>query len=394
MRKSRIRLTVTIFVVIVYMISALSWWAFALIRFQETQFKNEIETIQTKEKLAIQKIENWVLRERQNVQQNKSKSVDIKIDNRNYKVDTVALKAELNHGFEEFYVFFVTLKQHNMSELCLKVKPEIILRLESTLLKKKRAWIGEGLTLGFITVVICIAMFVYLDKIISLNTQQNNFLLAVTHELKTPISATRLALQTIEKDKAQKFLPKMIEMANSNILRLSQMVDQILMATRFESKFNDPVFSDLELFEFVKRTLVTMELPQSYKDRLEVNISEDIQVSFDELMFATVIRNLVTNAFKYSEDSGKVKIKVDQLKNGFVLMVSDEGIGINDSEKKKVFEKFYRVGDEKTRTKPGSGLGLYLVKKITEIHGGTVSIEDNEPNGTIFKLSFLNYKLN
>jgi len=171
-------------------------------------------------------------------------------------------------------------------------------------------------------------------------------------------------------------------------------VDQILMATRFESKFNDPVFSDLELFEFVKRTLVTMELPQSYKDRLEVNISEDIQVSFDELMFATVIRNLVTNAFKYSEDPGKVKIKVDQLKNGFVLMVSDEGIGITDSEKKKVFEKFYRVGDEKTRTKPGSGLGLYLVKKITEIHGGTVSIEDNEPNGTIFKLSFLNYKLN
>lgn len=394
MRKSRIRLTVTIFIVILYMISALSWWAIALIRFQETQFKNEIETIHIKEQLAISKIENWALRESNKNPSKEPKDAGIKINGTLYFIDSTALKAEINRGFEEFYVFFMTIRQQNMSELCLNVKPEIKHRLETTLIKKKRAWIGEGLTLGFITIIIGIAMFVYLDKIIRLNTQQNNFLLAVTHELKTPISATRLALQTIEKDKTQKFLPKMIEMANSNILRLSQMVDQILMATRFESKFNDPVFSDLELLEFVKRTLDTMELPQNFRDRLELSISEDIQVSFDELMFATVIRNLVTNAFKYSDEIGAVKIKVDQSKNGFILMVSDEGIGINESEKKKVFEKFYRVGDEKTRTKPGSGLGLYLVKKITEIHGGTVSIEDNNPTGTIFKLSFLNYKLN
>jgi len=68
--------------------------------------------------------------------------------------------------------------------------------------------------------------------------------------------------------------------------------------------------------------------------------------------------------------------------------VSDQGIGISETDKKRIFEKFYRVGEEKTRSQPGSGLGLYLVKKITEIHSGKVSVSDNSPQGTKFILTF------
>jgi signal transduction histidine kinase len=96
---------------------------------------------------------------------------------------------------------------------------------------------------------------------------------------------------------------------------------------------------------------------------------------------------LITNALKYGLDQ-PVEIKTEKFKLGFKIEVSDCGIGISDSDKKRIFEKFYRVGEEKTRTQPGSGLGLYLVKNITEIHSGKVTVTDNTPNGTKFTLTF------
>ena len=108
----------------------------------------------------------------------------------------------------------------------------------------------------------------------------------------------------------------------------------------------------------------------------------------DEQMISTVIVNLVNNAIKYSDGEGDIKIQAFRNGNNLTIEFSDNGIGIPDNEKKNVFQKFYRVGEEKTRTKPGSGLGLFLVKRITEIHGGKVAIENNTPKGTKFTLTF------
>jgi signal transduction histidine kinase len=211
-------------------------------------------------------------------------------------------------------------------------------------------------------------------------------LLAVTHELKTPISAARLALQTVKKDTSLKLLPKMLEMANSNLLRLSNMVEQILMATRFESKFVDPVFSEKNISELIQEAIISLELTAERKGRLLTNTPDGIIGEVDEKMLKTVIKNLITNAFKYSEDESVVEIILTDSMSQYQIQVKDQGIGILDSDKKRVFEKFYRVGEEKTRSQPGSGLGLYLVKQITEMHGGKVSILDNKPQGTVFIL--------
>jgi signal transduction histidine kinase len=111
-------------------------------------------------------------------------------------------------------------------------------------------------------------------------------------------------------------------------------------------------------------------------------------------LISIVIKNLVNNAFKYSESDSSIQIKTVESENNVKLIIVDNGIGIPESEKKKVFEKFFRVGEEKTRKQPGSGLGLYLVKKITEIHKGKIVLSDNKPSGCIFTITlFKNIKL-
>lgn len=377
-----------------YMLSALVWWAFALVRFQERNYESQIEKLDLKKQLVEAKIENYLL-----LHQNVGLSKMLKTGKSGntigevYKInktmgicDSVKIKSIVNQEFKDFRVFFVTNRQRNYVEIGLSLREEIILEVNNTLLNKKKAWIYEGITLGIITLIIGGAMFVYVDKILRLNAQQNNFLLAVTHELKTPISAARLALQTVKKDTSLKLLPKMLEMANSNLLRLSNMVEQILMATRFESKFVDPVFSEKNISELIQEAIISLELTAERKGRLLTNTPDGIIGEVDEKMLKTVIKNLITNAFKYSEDESVVEIILTDSMSQYQIQVKDQGIGILDSDKKRVFEKFYRVGEEKTRSQPGSGLGLYLVKQITEMHGGKVSILDNKPQGTIFIL--------
>lgn len=377
-----------------YMLSALVWWAFALVRFQERNYESQIEKLDLKKQLVEAKIENYLL-----LHQNVGLSKMLKTGKSGntigevYKInktmgicDSVKIKSIVNQEFKDFRVFFVTNRQRNYVEIGLSLREEIILEVNNTLLNKKKAWIYEGITLGIITLIIGGAMFVYVDKILRLNAQQNNFLLAVTHELKTPISAARLALQTVKKDTSLKLLPKMLEMANSNLLRLSNMVEQILMATRFESKFVDPVFSEKNISALIQEAIISLELTAERKGRLLTNTPDGIIGEVDEKMLKTVIKNLITNAFKYSEDESVVEIILTDSMSQYQIQVKDQGIGILDSDKKRVFEKFYRVGEEKTRSQPGSGLGLYLVKQITEMHGGKVSILDNKPQGTVFIL--------
>ena len=97
--------------------------------------------------------------------------------------------------------------------------------------------------------------------------------------------------------------------------------------------------------------------------------------------------NLIDNAFKYSPDSSVVRVSLEEQNEKAILKIADEGKGIPNSEKKKIFKKFYRVGDETVRNTKGTGLGLYLCKRIVNDHKGTISVYDNSPKGSIFEVS-------
>ena len=366
------------------MLSALLWWTIALTRLQENDYNKEIEIVRLQQVLA----ENCVLKSKISDQNNAASKFIVKYNNQLINIDTNQLTRNLIKAKLNFTTNYVFNRQLNQLELCLLQKDDISVKLLQKLASKKRAWILEGMTMGFITILIGIAMFVYLDRVVRLNQQQNNFLLAVTHELKTPIAAAKLALQTATKRPNSDIVPKMIVMAQSNISRLAVLVEQILMATRFENKFTEPQKVWIELSVFFNSVLKNMELKIEDYQRLDIQIPVNLQFYADEQMLSTVIRNLVTNAIKYSEGQGEINIESQINDNNFTLIFTDEGIGISEDEKKNIFKKFYRVGEEKTRTTPGSGLGLFLVKKITEIHGGKVTVENNLPKGSKFILAF------
>ncbi len=384
MKKNRFKLILVISFTIVYMISALVWWTIALRKLQHTIYENNIENIKLKNILVANKVFFSLLRENNS----NIKNSEIIFNNEHIFVDTGAFRKELSKKNKEINIFYLVNRQHNLVELRLTAKDDIHVKLLQTLNSKQKAWMLEGLTLGVITLLIGIAMFVYLDRVVRLNQQQNNFLLAVTHELKTPIAATNLALQTAIKRNEANITQKMLGMAQSNIARLSSMVEQILMATRFESKFTDPQKVSLNVGEFMQKTIQSMDLSSEEMERIKLSLVGGVYLYADEHMMSTVIKNLINNAIKYSDGEGDIEIEVKQNDTNVTISVSDQGIGIPEGEKKNVFEKFYRVGEEKTRTKPGSGLGLYLVKKITEIHGGKVLIVNNQPKGTKFILNF------
>jgi signal transduction histidine kinase len=384
MLKNRLKLIIVIFFTISYMLCALLWWTIALTKLQTNEFSKDVEIAKLKKSLVV----NKVIFSAKRTELISNVKVLLFIENQLFNIDTNLLNKEILGERSNFLFFYSYSRQHKCLELRLKEKDDIHLKLLTKLESKKKAWILEGLTMGIITIIIGIAMFVYLDRVVRLNQQQNNFLLAVTHELKTPIAASNLALQTAIKRPDPLIVSKMISMAQSNISRLSQMVEQILMATRFENKFTDPQKVSINLNEFTNKTLKSIELSDVDFQRIEINIDTSIHMNADEQMISTVIVNLVNNAIKYSDGEGDIKIQAFKNGNNLTIEFSDNGIGIPDNEKKNVFQKFYRVGEEKTRTKPGSGLGLFLVKRITEIHGGKVAIENNMPKGTKFTLTF------
>jgi signal transduction histidine kinase len=107
----------------------------------------------------------------------------------------------------------------------------------------------------------------------------------------------------------------------------------------------------------------------------------------EETLLEIMMSNLIENAIKYSPRDTEVEVKLYKDKNGIFFSVKDEGPGIEEEEKSKIFEKFYRVGNEATRTAKGTGLGLYLCKQIAKDHNATISVRNNDIKGAVFTVT-------
>ncbi|MBL7933653.1 MAG: two-component sensor histidine kinase [Bacteroidia bacterium] len=228
------------------------------------------------------------------------------------------------------------------------------------------------------------------DKENDLNNQQKNFFLSVTHELKTPIAATKLQLQTLKKQKLDE--GKQQELIGNALLeteRLNMLIDNILLASNLENK--DFIFN----LEKVNITELTQNvLNRYYKNDLDaghisMSLEENIMVAVDPNIFPSIIINLVDNALKYSPSLKHINIQLCRGEKSKVhLSVSDRGVGIDDKNKSRVFDKFYRIGNEDTRNTKGTGLGLFIVNYIVKIHNAKIGLKDNTPSGSVFEIEF------
>lgn len=220
-------------------------------------------------------------------------------------------------------------------------------------------------------------------KEVSLARQQKNFLLAVTHELKSPIASVKLYLQTLQKRELEREKQnEIVAKAIADTDRLGSLVENLLLATKIDRSDYMLHFEELNLSDLVAQIVATH--PEN--KRLKTEIQEGIKMQADKLAFTSIFINLLENALKYSEQNVVVKL---QREKNILLSIIDNGHGIPDEEKQKIFEKFYRIGNEDTRKSKGTGLGLYIVKNLVERHNGTIHIRNNQPSGSNFEIEFL-----
>lgn len=261
-------------------------------------------------------------------------------------------------------------------------------RINNQAIRNSAKHLSEGIT--FLIVILIGAVFVYraVRRQLLLQQQQQHFMMAVTHELKTPIAVTRLNLETLQKyqldpDKQQ----KLIRISLDETARLNFLTNNILVSSQLDSKSFEAEKEELDLSALLKDCL--NDLKKRFPDRkVESHVQEDIDMKGDPLLLQILINNLLENAVKYSPIESSLSVCLKQMSGRILLDVADQGHGIANKEKKKIFERFYRIGNESTRTTKGTGLGLYLCQRIARDHHATIEVRDNYPKGTVFTIIF------
>ena len=263
---------------------------------------------------------------------------------------------------------------------------------DALLSKLHHRWImvaGEGTVFLILLVLGVTQTRKAFKKETALSQQQKNFLLSITHEFKSPLASIKLYLQTLqkrdlEKEKQQTF----IQNAINDTERLNNLVENILTATKIENSSYVFHKEKINLSDVVNELALRFNQDQEKQKIVENHVEPNIFFNVDKLAFVSILLNILENAVKYSPTNSQVKLELNQVSNKIILKVSDEGIGIANDEKTKIFEKFYRSGNEETRKTKGTGLGLYIVKYLVEKHNGTISVKDNSPKGSIFEIVF------
>ncbi len=225
-------------------------------------------------------------------------------------------------------------------------------------------------------------------KEFALARQQKNFLLSITHEFKSPLAAVKLNLQTIQKrdlDKSQQKI--LISKALTETDRINDLIENALLAARIESHSFAMQKEEFNLTDCVLSTIQSRTIPGAGACNIISHVDGEVYMKGDGLAISSLINNLLENAEKYSPEKTEIVISLSQVKSHAILTVADSGVGIAEYEKNKIFDKFYRVGNEETRNAKGTGLGLFIVKHIVDFHKGEIKVENNHPKGTVFKVT-------
>jgi two-component system, OmpR family, sensor histidine kinase CiaH len=259
-------------------------------------------------------------------------------------------------------------------------------RIESEKKRKFAQYAGEGAT--FLLVIVAGAVFLYraVRKQLKLSQQQQNFMIAITHELKTPIAVARLNLETIKKRKlGENIQDKLLQNTLEEVNRLNSLCNNLLLSSRIESEAYTITKEEINFSSIVSNCVNDFRnrFPQR---QINVSVQENILIDGDEFLVEMAVNNLLENAIKYSSKHTTVDISLSAQNNNAHLLVKDQGTGIADEEKSKVFGKFYRAGNEATKSARGTGLGLFLVDRVVRSHHGQISLSDNQPTGTAFEV--------
>ena len=369
-----------------YMIAALGWWTFSLLKYSETEFLMEQKILSSEQRICIEDIATEFDVE----YHHENKYFLSKVVPKNeFKLFNEKITLFVNNNYHDFKTLITYDTSKNIATVQISIKPEVLKSLDLRLDRKSTAWLGEGVVIGLITLIIILAMYIYIDRILRFNLQKTNFMMAVTHELKTPIAAAKLAIETVIRNKNIEAQDRVLEISKKNIDRLSGMMERVLLATQFENSLPVAQKKWESCSDIIQKSLIDCQFTDEQILKISLVIPSNFSIYCDSNMMKIAFINLFTNSIKYSEPNG-VNVIVSSIINNehCQILISDQGIGIPMIERTRIFEKFYRVGNEKTRSRSGSGLGLYLVKQILQLHDARIEVRANNPKGSTFVINF------
>lgn len=365
--------------IILYVIGGFGWWSYSLIQFSNNEFKLKSQLLKT----GRQTCELKVVEEARSNKFLAPAADTFELNEVTVVMDTSIVKQFIKSIFSgRYHIQFTFINGKRTASVEVDKATEELLAKD--LRSKKRSFAFEAILLTLLIAAGMFGVYFSVSFIFDLNKQQNNFLLSVTHELKTPIAAIKLIGETMKRrvlpqEKQVELLENILE----NATRLQDMTENMLTAMQMENNRYNIRKEEINLSEIVFEVKKNFEI----KNEIRGEIEKDLMYYGDPVLLKMTLNNLVENAIKYS-DNQPVEINLFQKNSDLIIEVKDNGIGIPKGLRKKVFKKFYRVEDEETRETKGSGLGLFIVKQAVEKHKGKITISDNLPTGTVFTLSF------
>jgi two-component system phosphate regulon sensor histidine kinase PhoR len=363
------RVKVLIILVIVYILAAFAWLTFSLLSYSNTDYALKTDVLQA----GLSACTLQVMQQAKNGDLGETDTVEHYL-----KQLLLIVHERFNNMYRAEFIDVAPKKR----VVQLRINPESLEQLKTDQNRQQKIWLYQSILLLILVAAGIYGVYYSVDSIYKLNKRQNNFLLSVTHEFKTPIASIRLMLQTsrhpkINNDKRA----ELVENSIQNTYRLEDLAENMLTAMHIENEEYSYQLSDMDLSQMVTDVISN----QGIKGEINAQIEPGISIIGDGFIWRMVVNNLIENAFKYSNNQ---PIDVELFRKGGVkiLKVKDRGIGIRKEDMKKIFNKFYRVQDEETRTTKGTGLGLFIVKQTVQKQNGKIHVSANKPKGTIFTL--------
>ena len=372
------RLKVLIIFVIVYILSAFVWLTFSLLNYSNTDYQLKNNVL----KAGLNACTLQVIEKAKNNELGTSEKVFYRLKRLEIDINEDSLSQFIDQRFNGNYIAEYANLSDDTKFIRLAINPKKIEELKFERYQQRNIWLYQSILLLFLVGVGIYGVFSSIEKIYKLNKQQNNFLLSVTHEFKTPIAAIRLMLQTSKHPKVND--EKRIELVDNSIQsthRLEELAENMLTAMQIESNAYQYNLSPVDYSNLVDKVINNQQI----KGQISAEVEPDIVVEGDDFILRMVVNNLIENAFKYSNNQ-PIEVSLTKDQKWKRLSIKDQGIGLKKEDYKNIFKKFYRVQDEETRVSKGTGLGLFIVKQAVEKHSGKVFVSANTDKGSTFTI--------
>lgn len=227
------------------------------------------------------------------------------------------------------------------------------------------------------------------------NKIRGDFFANLSHELRTPLNIIFSSLQVLDlklnniEKKEDQSITKYINMATQNTYRLLKLVNNLIDSNKITSgyfEYNPQNYDIVYFVESICQSIVDFAKQKNIEVIFDTDIEEKI-ISFDLDKMERIILNILSNSIKFTKEQGKIEIYIRESNKMLEIEISDDGIGIPQNKLNSIFERFKQVENNTIRSGEGSGIGLYLVKSLVDMHGGSINVESELGLGTTFKIS-------